>query len=110
MWLAAESKQVELSESEIIRQLILQRMKQATPKEQRAMRGYAQVGHDAVVVWSPTFEMHQRDHQAALDRGCKVRGQRSSFQQSSNGRYFSWLDAPLSKCELCEGGRCQKRK
>jgi hypothetical protein len=70
------------------------------------MRGFNQVGHDAVVVWSPDFETHVRDLQAQLERGCTERP-KDSFQKAE-GIYFSWLDAPKWKCELC-GGRCRFR-
>ncbi len=108
-WLAAESLAAGLTESEIIRQLIEQRMQQPVPaKERSAMRGYSQIGHDAVVVWSPTFETHEKDLDAQFARGCRERP-RGSFQKDGNGGYFSWLDAPKGKCELC-GGRCKHRK
>lgn len=107
-WLVAESKAAGLTESEIIRQLIEQRMRQPMPpKEREAMRGVAQVGHDAVVVWSPTLQTHENDLKAQFARGCRERP-RGSFQQGPTGMYFSWLDAPRDKCELC-GGRCRHR-
>lgn len=106
-WLAAESQAVGLTESEIIRQLIEQRM-QANAKERDPMRGNAQVGHDSVVVWSPTFETHEKDLQAQLARGCKERPL-GSFQKAASGGFFSWLDAPKNSCTLC-GGRCRHRK
>jgi len=109
-WLAAESKVSGLNESEILRQLIEQRMTQVTPpkQEQSKMRGVTQVGHDAVVVWSPTLQTHAHDLQAQLNRGCHERP-RGSFQQTPTGMYFSWLDAPKGKCDLC-GGRCRYRQ
>ena len=109
-WLAAESQAAGLTESEIIRQLIEQRMQQPVPaKERNSMRGYSQVGHDAVVVWSPTLETHAKDLEAQLARGCRERP-RGSYQKGSDGLFFSWLDAPKGKCELCGGGRCRRRK
>lgn len=70
------------------------------------MRGATQVGHDAVVVWSPDFATHTKDLQAQLARGCTERGGgRGSFQQAGH-LYFSWLDAPAGRCEIC-GGRCR---
>lgn len=68
------------------------------------MRGASQVGHDAVVVWSPDFATHMQDLQAQLDRGCTERP-RGSFQNAGK-LYFSWLNAPAGTCELC-GGRCR---
>lgn len=60
------------------------------------MRGVAKVGHDAVVVWSPTFETHVQDLATQLHRGCRERT-RGSFQQTPTGTYFSWLDAPKGR-------------
>jgi hypothetical protein len=108
VWLAAESQASGLNESEIVRQLIEQRMTQTSPaKEQDKMRGVAQVGHDAIVVWSPTFQTHVHDLRAQLARGCHERPH-GSFQKAPTGMYFSWLDAPKGKCDLC-GGRCRYR-
>lgn len=104
-WLMAESEAAGLTESEIVRQLIEQRMSETT-KEKSHMRGFSQVGHNAVVVWSPTHRMHVSDLQVQLDRGCTERPN-ASFQQAG-GIYFSWLNAPAGRCELC-GGRCRLR-
>lgn len=103
-WLAAQAKSAELSESEIVRQLIEREM--VDVEGGTRMRGYSQVGHDAVVVWSPSQRTHAADLQAQLERGCTERP-RGSFQKAG-GLYFSWLDAPRNKCELC-GGRCRLR-
>lgn len=107
VWLKAEATAAGMTESEIVRQLIEQRMAQSrvSRKEQGTMRGVAQVGHDAVVVWSPTHDTHVEDLNAQLARGCHERP-RGSFQQSPTGMFFSWLDAPEDYCELC-GGPCR---
>lgn len=110
VWLVAQSQASGLTESEIIRQLLEQRMAErtaTTSKEQEQMRGSAQVGHDAVVVWSPSHQTHVNDLRAQLARGCHERP-RGSFQKSPTGMYYSWLDAPTGKCEIC-GRRCQYR-
>lgn len=69
------------------------------------MRGVSQVGHDAVVVWSPTHQAHVHDLQAQLARGCSERPE-ASFQRGESGIFFSWLNAPQDQCALC-GGRCR---
>lgn len=90
----------------IVLQLIKQRA--AEPNDEKIkMRGYSQVGHDAVVVWSPTHQTHVSDLQAQLERGCTERP-RGSFQQAG-GLFFSWLNAPKERCELCGGGPCRMR-
>lgn len=105
VWLAAQSHAAGISESEIIRQLIEQRISDEKKGAER-MRGATQVGHDAVVVWSPDYATHQKDLEMQLARGCTERGEgRGSFQKGGN-LYFSWLNAPPGKCELC-GGPCR---
>lgn len=71
------------------------------------MGGSNQVGHDAVVVWSSTFEDHMVDLQAQLARGCTPRP-RGTFQRSESGIFFAWLNAPRNQCGLC-GGVCSHR-
>ena len=90
----------------IVLQWSEQRM--TTPNEENSkMRGYSQVGHDAVVVWSPSYQTHVSDLQAQLERGCTERP-RGSFQQV-DGLFFSWMNAPKERCELCGGGPCRMR-
>lgn len=105
-WLVAEAKNSDVNESDIVRQLIEERMLESS-EGRSEMRGFAQVGHDAVVVWSPSHMMHVHDLNTQLERGCTERGPRASFQQSGN-LYYSWLNAPAGRCELC-GGRCRVR-
>jgi hypothetical protein len=57
------------------------------------MRGFSQVGLNAVVVWSPTFDLHVSDLNEHLGRGCTERP-RGSFPRAASGMYFSWLNAP----------------
>jgi hypothetical protein len=66
------------------------------------MRGSNQIGHDAVVVWSPTFEDHVADVQAQLAHGCTLR-LHGSFQRGESGLIFTWLNVPRNRCGLCAG-------
>ncbi len=73
------------------------------------MRGFNQLGHDAIFVWSPTFEEHTADLQRHIARGCTVRSARACYQAPpGGGAFFSVLDAPLDACGLC-GGTCKVR-
>lgn len=72
------------------------------------MRGFNQVGHDSVVVWSSTLAEHVADLNDQLSRGCTVRSNRGCFQQSPNGLIYSWLSAPADDCGLC-GSDCLHR-
>src|SRR5262249_40854035 len=105
VWLAAEAQNANVNESDIVRQLIDERMAVAR-RERRRMRGATQVGHGAVVVWSLSFETHVHDLNTQFARGC-VERPGGSFQRAGE-MYFSWLDAPRARCELC-GGRCRVR-
>jgi len=105
VWLAAEANDANVNESDIVRQLIEERMTEAR-RERSKMRGVTQVGHGAVVVWSPSFEAHVHDLNKQFARGC-VERPGGSFQRAGE-MYFSWLDAPRGHCELC-GGRCRVR-
>ncbi len=79
-----------------------------TTNRENGVRGFNQLGRDAVVVWSSTFEDHVDDLNDQFARGCTVRSERGCFQQSPSGMIYSWLNAPVDDCGLC-GGACRHR-
>jgi hypothetical protein len=104
-WLAAAANAAGITESQLVRRLIDERVATSS-KEDKRMRGFNQVGHDAVVVWSPTHQAHVHDVQVQITRGCRTRP--GGFQQTPTGLFYTWLDAPADRCDLC-GGRCRYR-